>query len=314
MTDDCIGELPDYNDDETRRFFTELTLFQSDPAREIIVFPSTMTSIQRRKIHTLAHHMGLQHRSMGEGANRQLHVIKDIGVSPSATTSIQPPTGVSLDLHRRGLSRAATIDFAETRNPPNQFGTTVGRSGVRPMLELPDNTDLGLNGPLRGVKSFADLRSFTPSPSPSVGYVQNNARLGNAIVHFGEYSNSIKGQTNTLNTPTTPGAAAGGDTSILIPSIGSMSLADSFPPTTQHRPQPTPGAIGSQRPGMSGVTNRTAPERQPIGPISGDRGDFASGWRGRQNGHIQRDSGRSRSQTCERKILVADAPSLRFVG
>ena len=282
----------DLNNPDTLSFYTELTLFRSDPTREIIVFPSTITPQQRRTVHILAHNMGLEHRSVGEGQHRQLHVVKESGTAPS----MHLPPGVSADAHRRGLSRAATIDFAETRgNAPNQYGT-LGRQGRHgPTLELPDSPDGGLNA-LRGVKSFADLRSYTPSPSLSVsasGYPQGSSIHGSNVAQFGEYSANLGGQSSALTTPTTPGASSNNDASLLISDLGSMSLGEPFS-GGRLRPRENPGAIGSQRPGMNGSSSRNVPERQPHGP-SGDWGDsigFAG--RGRTNGHMQRGSGKSR--------------------
>lgn len=277
----------DLNNPDTLSFYTELTLFRSDPNREIIVFPSTITPQQRRTVHILAHNMGLEHRSVGEGQNRQLHVVKDTGAAPS----MHMPAGVSADAHRRGLSRAATIDFAETRgNAPGQYGT-LGRQGRHgPTLELPDSPDGGMNT-LRGVKSFADLRSYTPSPSLStVGYPQGGNVHAPNVAQYGEYSASLGGQNSSLPTPTTPGTGSTNDPSLLIDNLGTMSLGDSFGPG-RLRPRENPGAIGSQRPGMNGNSSRSIPERQPHGP-SGDWGEGIGGFagRGRTNGHMQRGS------------------------
>jgi RNA recognition motif-containing protein len=276
----------DLNNPDTLSFYTELMLFKSDPSREIIVFPSTITPQQRRTVHILAHNMGLEHRSVGEGQHRQIHVIKDTGAAPA----IHMPPGVSADAHRRGLSRAATIDFAETRgNVPGQYNT-LGRQGRHgPTLELPDSPDGGLNA-LRGVKSFADLRSYTPSPSLSTasGYPQGSVAHATNVAQYGEYSASL-GQPSALTTPTTPGAASNNDPSMLIGELGSLNLNESFN-GNRLRPRETPGAIGSQRPGLNGTSTRSVPERQPHGP-SGDWGEkIGFGGRGRTNGHIQRSS------------------------
>lgn len=281
-----IGDV-DLNNPDTLSFYTELTLFRSDPSREIIVFPSTITPQQRRTVHILAHNMGLEHRSVGEGQHRQIHVVKDTGV----TASLHMPPGVSADAHRRGLSRAATIDFAETRaSAPGQY-STLGRQGRHgPTLELPDSPDGGLNA-LRGVKSFADLRSYTPSPSLSAsGYPQGSTVHGPNVAQYGEYSASLGGQNSSLTTPTTPGTGSNADPSMLISDLGSMSLGEPFN-GGRLRPRENPGAIGSQRPGLNGSSTRSVPERQPHGP-SGDWGEgIGFGGRGRTNGHIQRGSG-----------------------
>lgn len=282
----------DLNDPNTLSFYTELTLFRNDPTREIIVFPNTITPQQRRTIHILSHNMGLEHRSVGEGQHRQLHVIKEGSAAAAMAPPMHMAPGVSADAHRRGLSRAATIDFAETRNNSSgQYGT-LGRQGRHgPTLELPDSPDGGMNA-LRGVKSFADLRSYTPSPSLSTasGYPQGNSTHSSSVAQYGEYSANLGGQNSSLTTPTTPGASSNKDASILIPNMGAMSLGEPFN-EPRLRPRENPGAIGSQRPGLNGNSTRSIPERQPHGP-SGDWGDnigFAG--RGRANGHMQRGSG-----------------------
>ncbi|KAK3387903.1 hypothetical protein B0H63DRAFT_166514 [Podospora didyma] len=279
------GEV-DLNNPETLSFYTELTLFRNDPNREIIVFPNSITPVQRRTVHILAHNMGLEHRSVGEGAHRQLHVVKESGTA--AAMHMAP--GVSADAHRRGLSRAATIDFAETRNAPGQYGT-LGRQGRHgPTLELPDSPDGGMNA-LRGVKSFADLRSYTPSPSLSTsGYPQGNGAHAASVAQYGEYSASL-GQNSSLTTPTTPGTTSNTDPSLLISNLGTLSLDEPFNGGSRLGPRGGPGAIGSQRPGMNGSSTRNIPERQPHGPSGGDWGEgigFAG--RGRANGHMQRGS------------------------
>ncbi|ESA43529.1 R3H domain-containing protein, variant [Neurospora crassa OR74A] len=289
----------DLNNPETLKFYTELTLFRNDPNREIIIFPASITPQQRRTVHILAHNMGLEHRSVGEGPTRQLHVIKDTATATLA--SMAPPMhispGVSADAHRRGLSRAATIDFAESRaNAPGQFAT-LGRQGRHgPTLELPDSPDGGINA-LRGVKSFADLRSYTPSPSLSASGFPQSSLHSSSIAQYGEYSASLGGPNSVMTTPTTPGAASNKDTSLLISDLGSLSLSEPFN-ANRLRPRETPGAIGSQRSPLNGNSTRSVPERQPHGPSSGDWGEsigFAG--RGRTNGHMQRDSDSSDNGT-----------------
>ncbi|KAL2174427.1 uncharacterized protein P884DRAFT_209017 [Thermothelomyces heterothallicus CBS 202.75] len=277
----------DLNNPDTLSFYTELMLFKNDPNREIIVFPRTITPQQRRTVHILAHNMGLEHRSVGEGQHRQIHVLKDTSAAPA----IHMPPGVSADAHRRGLSRAATIDFAETRgNAPGQYNT-LGRQGRHgPTLELPDSPDGGLNA-LRGVKSFADLRSYTPSPSLSTasGYPQGSSVHAPNVAQYGEYSASL-GQPSALTTPTTPGTASNNDPSMLINELGSLNLNEGPFNSNRLRPRETPGAIGSQRPGLNGASTRSVPERQPHGPGSEWGEKIGFGGRGRTNGHMQRSS------------------------
>ena len=299
--DRLAGDV-DLNDPETLSFYTELTLFRNDPDREILVYPTDITPQQRRIVHILAHNMGLEHRSVGEGQNRQLHVIKNsaAGVSPTAIQSTMHLTtaGTLSDAHRRGLSRAATIDFADARggNALGPFGA-MNRQG-KPTLAVPDSPENPMN--LRGVKSFADLRSYTPSPSPSVsGYAQTNGSHASAVLNFGDYGLPPT-QTSSLTTPTTPGGTNGSDAQsmLLSGSMAAMNLSESSFASGQLRPvQQNPGAIGSQRPGMNGKSkqppsqNRTVPDRQPLGPNDWPETVTGFGGRGRPNGHVPRGSG-----------------------
>ncbi|KAK3988960.1 hypothetical protein QBC44DRAFT_96198 [Cladorrhinum sp. PSN332] len=275
----------DLNNPDTLSFYTELTLFKNDKDREIIVFPSTITPQQRRTVHILAHNMGLEHHSVGEGTDRQIHVLKE-GVANQTLHHLAP--GVSADAHRRGLSRAATIDFAETRTSvPGQYAT-LGRSARHgPTLELPDSPDGGLNA-LRGVKSFADLRSYTPSPSLSSSGFPGSAHASN-VAQYGEYSGNVTGHASSMTTPTTPGTSSNNDPSMLIQDLGSMSLSEQFN-GNRLRPREAPGAIGSQRPGLNGNSTRSVPERQPLGPNTDWNEGMGFTSRTRTNGHMQRGS------------------------
>ena len=300
----------DLNNPETLAFYTQLTLFRNDPAKEVLIFPATTSPDQRRQIHILAHNMGLQHTSTGQGENRHLQVFKMDSAGPLPFSA--PPPGVSLEAHRRGLSRAATIDFAETRTGASGNHHTIGR-GHGPTLEVPDGSpDGGMNNinNLRGVKSFADLRSYTPSPSPSTGSFVNmggtpagNGLNGANVARYGDYPSGLA-QTNSLATPTTPGAnikvglqGSSADASMLVGGMGSMSLQGGFDmgagTGNSHvaRQREGPGAIGSQRPSMKDLNSRAnAPERQPRGPADNwETGGF--GGRGRANGHMPRGSG-----------------------
>jgi RNA recognition motif-containing protein len=192
----AIGDL-DLNDPQTLGFYTELTLFRRDNSREILIFPPTVPPEQRRQIHILAHHMGLEHQSVGDSDSRQIHVIKRQIPSPTAQTHNVPSVG--LDLHKRGLSRAATFDFAadrETRSVTSHYSHAIGRQG--PTLELPGSPDgNGIPNNLRAAKSFADLRSFSPSPSHSSSSYLNPSNGMNmlptstATARFGDYTGGL---------------------------------------------------------------------------------------------------------------------------
>ncbi|KAF7548670.1 hypothetical protein G7Z17_g6904 [Cylindrodendrum hubeiense] len=249
----------------TLEFYTELVMFRRDDSREILVFPPGIAPEHRRSIHILAHHMGLEHQSIGEADSRQLTVLKRQQPSPTANVHNQPAN--SLDMHKRGLSRAATFDFAadrDSRTASSAYNHVLGRQG--PTLELPGSPDgNGIPNNLRAAKSFADLRSFTPSPSQaSSSYLAasgiNNMTQGSAA-RFGDYQ------------PVHPGSHC-------------LSLGSFEPGALQTQARSTPGAIGSQRPGANG-TSKGAPERQPRGP----EWETTAGFGGRRaNGHVQRGS------------------------
>ncbi|KAK2606349.1 Peptidyl-prolyl cis-trans isomerase pin4 [Conoideocrella luteorostrata] len=281
-----LGDV-DLNDPQALEFYTELVMFKRDDSREILVFPPGISPEHRRSIHILAHHMGLEHQSIGEADSRQLTVLKR--QQPSPTANVQNVPASSLDVHKRGLSRAATFDFAtdrESRVAGSNYSHVMGRQG--PTLELPGSPDgSGVPNNLRAAKSFADLRSFTPSPSQaSSSYLGPGSGINNmapgSTARFGDYIGSV-GQPGHSGNPGTPGTKADG----LITGLSGLSLSpyDSNPLQSQTRN--APGAIGSQRPGP--INNKHGiPERQPRGPEWESSTGF--GGRGRSNGHMQRGS------------------------
>ncbi|RSL64295.1 hypothetical protein CEP54_004769 [Fusarium duplospermum] len=277
-----LGDI-DLNDPQTLEFYTELVMFRRDDSREILVFPPGIAPEHRRSIHILAHHMGLEHQSIGEADSRQLTVLKRQQPSPTANIHNQPAT--SLDMHKRGLSRAATFDFAadrETRAASSTYSHVLGRQG--PTLELPGSPDgNGIPNNLRAAKSFADLRSFTPSPSQaSSSYLapagMNN--MTNSTARFGDYMGGTMSPSGHPGSSGTPGPK---NDSALLGSLSSLNLGyDSGAIPNQARS--TPGAIGSQRPSSN---SKGAPERQPRGP----EWETTAGFSGRRaNGHVARGS------------------------
>lgn len=283
-----IGDI-DLNDPQTLEFYTELAMFRRDDSREILVFPPGIAPEHRRSIHILAHHMGLEHQSIGEADSRQLTVLKRR--QPSPTADLHTPPASSLDVHKRGLSRAATFDFAadrESRAASNNYAHLVGRHG--PTLELPGSPDgTGIPNNLRAAKSFADLRSFTPSPSQaSSSYLAPGSGLSGiapaSTARFGDYlSNGSQSQSGN---PSTPGAK---NDNGLVSGLSGLSLSPFEASGLQSQARNTPGAIGSQRPSANGNgTTKGAPERQPRGPEWETSNGFG---RTRANGHMQRGSG-----------------------
>ncbi|KAJ2890597.1 RNA-binding post-transcriptional regulator cip2 [Zalerion maritima] len=275
----------DLNNPDTLSFYTELTLFKNDAAREVFIFPPTISPEQRRQVHILAHNLGLEHQSIGEGETRQLQVYKRNQISPVSSL----PT-VSYDHNRRGLSRAATIDFAESRIASTGTGFhPISRPG--PMLELPGSPDVSGTtlSNLRAAKSFADLRSYSPSPAPSQSSIAANppnppinANSSLPVARYGEYGGSL----NTPNlTPSTPGGNGPMSTpstntgeSGVIAGMSGLNLGFD-------RPRENPGAIGSQRPGANGNSKQAR--------VVGSDWDAAAFAGRRANGHMQRNSGDS---------------------
>ncbi|TFA97531.1 RNA-binding post-transcriptional regulator cip2 [Trichoderma ghanense] len=284
-TSSLLGDI-DMNDPQTLEFYTELAMFRRDDSREILVFPPGIAPEHRRCIHILAHHMGLEHQSIGEADSRQLTVLKR--QQPSPTANLQTPPASSLDVHKRGLSRAATFDFAadrESRASSSTYGHLVGRHG--PTLELPGSPDgSGIPNNLRAAKSFADLRSFTPSPSQaSSSYLAPGSGLSSiaptSTARFGDYlSNGSQSQSGN---PSTPGKNDNG----LVSGLSGLSLSPFEASSLQSQARNTPGAIGSQRPSANGNGIKNPPERQPRNPEWEASNGFG---RTRANGHMQRGS------------------------
>lgn len=276
----------DLNDPQTLEFYTELVMFKRDDSREILIFPPGIAPEHRRSLHILAHHMGLEHQSMGEADSRQLTVLKR--QQPSPTANLHSATANSLDVHKRGLSRAATFDFADrdTRAASSNYAHHMGRQG--PTLELPGSPDgSGIPNNLRAAKSFADLRSFTPSPSQaSSTYLAPGSGMPGSTARFGDYI-SASGQSGHSGNPGTPG---GKSENALIGGMGGLNLGAFESGSLQTGSRATPGAIGSQRPGANSGSSKGAPERQPRGPEWGESGS-GFGPRGRSNGHMTRGSG-----------------------
>ncbi|KAI9924334.1 hypothetical protein MW887_007286 [Aspergillus wentii] len=289
----------DLNDSQTLSYYSQLLLFKEDTARDSVLFPPNLSPVQRRTVHTLAHNMGLGHASRGSGDQRQVQVFKVApGTNVSPPLSAIPPA-VQPDTGRRGLNRAATIDFSEARNEgPGPYNTLRNQaSGFLGVLDSPGN--FGNTQNLRAAKSFADLRSYTPSPVPSsasfpAALQSNGARLQH-------YDGATSGASNTPTlTPAPSGSSLGmqRDDSLLVNSLSGLSLGTGIggPNASPRRlrgmfsweqeNQPSSaGPIGSNRSigiGFDGQSQERMPIRQPRGPAP----EKGSGFR-RQNGHHQ---------------------------
>lgn len=302
----------DMNDPTTLSYYSDLMLFKNDSNREIFVFPSTLSPADRRTIHTLAHNMGLEHRSEGVGDGRCVQIFK------TRQNAISPPVpqlpSSYYNESRRGLNRAATIDFSESRaNDPSYYNHTLGRQGSG-LLDIPGSPGLGLSAAhnLRAAKSFADLRSYTPSPAQSVASYPANPSQN--ISRYADYGHSSAASGTPNLTPTSAGGPMNNrDEAFLLNGLTNMTIGFDRPSASrpngrigQEREVHTSstGPIGSQRP-VNGNTYdenprngaSAVPERQPRGPVS----DWGSGFsRPRQNGHRNQGSGELDLKSIER--------------
>jgi hypothetical protein len=304
------SSVVDLNDATTLGYFSELNLFVHDSSREVLIFPPGIPPKERRDIHELAQGMGLYHKSEGSGDNRQVQIFKQKqnNISPPVQSIQSTHTPAYWGDARRGLARAATIDFSEAREAGQYNHHTLGRQSSD-LLNIPASPGLsGLNvhnaHNLRAAKSFADLRSYTPSPVPSTASFP--VGLGQNVSRYTEYAHGpSSAASGTPNLTPTSGRDAHRDDAFLLNGMGNMSLGDR--PTASRTNLPgrlgqdrenytsNAGPIGSQRPGngayedtpRNGVS--VVPERQPRGP--GAEWGTTGFSRPRQNGHVNRGSG-----------------------
>jgi len=277
----------DLNDPESLNVYSKLLLFKEDTTRDLIVFPADLTPPQRRIVHTISHHMGLMHMSKGQADQRAVHVFKE----PARPQRLSPPMpqiqNMQMDSQRRGLNRAATTDFSDVRNQEAFYNGSGSGSGSGPGLrhqasgylagfQDPQNT-LAAGPNLRAAKSFADLRSYTPSPVPSTASFP--ATLGNNVSRFAEYARENGASaTPTLTTPT--GAAMNPrDESVLVNGLGGMSLGNN--------------AFGGSPRGLRGMMSWDR-DSNP-GPIGGHRA-FSANNNGNGNNYDDQNSSRDRLQ------------------
>ncbi|KAI9367003.1 hypothetical protein BJX61DRAFT_374133 [Aspergillus egyptiacus] len=301
----------DLNDSTTLSFYSQLLLFKEDASRDSIVFPPNLTPVQRRTVHTLAHNMGLGHASRGAGEQRQVQVFKVApGTNVSPPLSAIPAAVQPSETARRGLSRAATIDFSESRNEgPAHFSTLRGQPSSGFLGVLDSAASFGNTQNLRAAKSFADLRSYTPSPVPS------SASFPAALQSNGTRIQHYDGSSGASNTPTLTPAPSGSslgmqrDDGLLVNGLGNLTLGTGIggPNSSPRRlrgmfsweqPESQPssaGPIGSNRSigvGFDGQSQERMPIRQPRGPIA----EQGPGFR-RQSGHQSRGSDELRTNS-----------------
>lgn len=293
----------DLNDPQVLQFYSQLLLFKEDGGRESMTFPSSLAPSQRRIIHTLAHQMGLMHISKGTGEQRQVHIFKVHDAPNMSPPMPQLPTSHPNEPHRRALNRAATTDFSDVRASDGFYGT-LGRQGSG-FLGFPDSPGGLTAAPnLRAAKSYADLRSYTPSPAPSTASFPATFRPQDRFIDYGASSSA---STNPSVTPTATSMSQR-DEGLLVNGLNSMNLGSGFGQSGSPRgvrgmmswDRENPGPIGGHRSFSTNYDDQTRdrsqglPSRQPRGPIP-ERGTGFS--RGRQNGHHGRGSDELSSQS-----------------
>lgn len=278
------------NDPQTLEFYTQLTIFKSSNEPETLIFSQDLDPPHRRTIHTLAHHMGLLHTSHGIGDQRQVHVQRPPpGSNVSPTGALQNAFGPGKDL-RSNMARSSTADFQENRQFDGPaYSTLRGQSSVG-LLDVGENNGFGnaANSNLRNAKSFADLRSWSPSPAPSSASfpaaLQNGARLA--------VNESASSNTPTL-TPTASNPSMGmpRDEPFLISGFSNLNVGSATSAQTSPRRQRSffgnnpwdeyqgAGPIGSKR-NVSMNNDNSNPVRQSRGPSSNN----TVGFRRQQNG------------------------------
>lgn len=290
------------NNPQVLQYYSQLLLFKEDFAREVLTFPPSLPPTSRRIVHTLAHGLGLGHVSKGLGDNRSVSVFRQ-----NEAQNMSPPMphlpGAFGETQRRGLNRAATTDFSDVRE---QGFASLHRqpSNYLGFPESPGGLSAGQN--LRAAKSYADLRSYTPSPVPSTASFP--ATLSTNFSRFQNFGETSSASTNPNITPTTT-SMAGRDENLLVNGLGGMSLGGgAFGQSGSPRglrgmmswDRETPGPIGGHRSFSTNHDDQSRdrgqgmPQRQPRGPIP-ERGQGFS--RGRPNGHQGRGSDELSSQS-----------------
>jgi len=219
------------------------------------------------------------------------------------------------------------MDFTDTRSESAAMYSSIGRHAGS-LLDIPSSPsarDTARGQNLRAAKSFADLRSYTPSPVPSSASFPVSLR-NNIANYQQEYGN------NNASTPSLTPTATGNNQDLLVNGLAGMSLTSSMgnlgvgsagslrsdPRVMQlerdrrDRDNETGGGIGSGLQTHHGQTVTRSfsmgfdevraqrdhvnviPQRQPRGPDS-DRGAGFTARRGQTSNTISGHGGRNGS-------------------
>lgn len=278
------------NDPTTLHYYSKLLLFQTNPDQgDMFAFQPDLPSGHRTIIHGLAHQLGLGHESHGAGEERRVHIYRTPG--PSAALH-------ALDPNRRQLNRAATTDFTNVRsNEASLYGGPATQSSGFLGAFADSQGGLSAGSNLRAAKSFADLRSYTPSPAQSASSFPA-AALATNMSRFQDYAPASPNSSRSNVTPTTstvPDSILNGMNSMNLGAPGFGQNNDNNPRlrgiSSWDRETSGPGPIGSHR-AYSG-NHDDAARRNQVGSLRQQRGtlpDRTGGYaRGRQ-GHQPRGS------------------------
>ena len=280
------------NDPTTLHYYGKLVIFQNNVnGDDMMAFPPDLPSSHRTVVHGLAHQLGLGHESHGVGEERRVHIYRTPGSGSAAMHALDP--------NRRQLSRAATTDFTNVRSTELTLynGPATQSSGF--LGAYPDSQGgLSVGSNLRTAKSFADLRSYTPSPAQSASSFPAAALTTN-MARFQDYPPGSPNSSRSNITPTT-----GTMPESLLNGMSGMTLGGAgFGPrngsphrlrgiSSWDRENSGPGPIGSHRT-YSGNHDESSRSRNPGASLRQQRGtlpDRSGGFsRGRQ-GHQTRGS------------------------
>lgn len=270
------------NDPETLEFYTKLAFFKSSPD-DVLVLSPNLTPQQRRIVHTLAHHMGFAHMSKGNGIDRAVHVFKQAPAGERQSPPLAQQSQMTGQPAGRNMGRSATAEFNDIRGNEGALLGLRQQAGNNLYPQQYPNSQasaLGSNPNLRAAKSFADLRSYTPSPA------QSTASFPASMTNNGQKLQEQGREVVSAITPTmTSGINAFGsrDENFLVNGLAGMNLGNTFgnnPRTLrgmvswERNPTDNLGTIGGHRsftanqPEGQSATVRQSQSRGPVGTSS----------------------------------------------
>ena len=266
------------NDAKTLDYYGRLVVFKDDDSRRMFVVEPPVPATYRRILHELAHKLGLEHESAGTGDMRHVQIFKDKRSNPLSMSS-----GLLYnDTSRRGLARAATMDFNESRDPLYHTLRTASSA----LLDVPGSPSALTGAPrsLREAKSFGDLQARTASPALSSSSFPAN--LSHNAARYADYPNAPLPPRDDYLPSAFSNLALGyerGATTSRIPAAGAIGSQRSTHGLGSYDDAQRGGASSS-----GGSVSAGAVERQPRGPGAEWGAGFA---RARANGHATRGSG-----------------------